>query len=433
MSDLKKVLIITYYWPPAGGPGVQRVLKFAKYLPEFGWQPLVLTVRHGEYPALDGSLAEEIPSCCRVYRTSSWEPYFLYKKFTGMKTEERIPVAVVAEKEANWKRRLSNWIRLNLFVPDARVGWKPFAVKEGKKIIEGEKPDVIFSSSPPPTVHLIAKKLAAWSGIKWVSDFRDPWTGIYHYDKAKRNPLSEKYDKYLERKTLRSCDRITVTSDGFFPDLENQKKISFIPNGFDMDDMIAVKDTRNSKFTIRYMGSMKSHEHVDSFFCVLKELSEKEDLKKSVKLDIIGKVSPFVIEAIEKKEIALEWNLTGYLEHQRAIHLIANSDLLLFIIGPGTRGEAIITGKLFEYLMVQKPIIAYGPLDGAANRILKKTGAGRMFDYEAKEEVKTFILELYHKWRRGSSGFKLNFNEIKKYDRKALTQRLVRVFEGSID
>jgi hypothetical protein len=157
---MKKVLIITYYWPPAGGPGVQRVLKFAKYLPEFGWQPLVLTVKNGEYPAYDKSLKNDIPPECKVYTTKSIEPFKLYKKFTGMAENEAIPVATLTENKKNWKKRLAYWIRLNLFIPDAKIGWIPFAVKAGKKIIQEEKPDIILSSSPPPTVHLIAKKLA---------------------------------------------------------------------------------------------------------------------------------------------------------------------------------------------------------------------------------------------------------------------------------
>src|SRR6056297_643237 len=153
---MKKVLIITYYWPPSGGPGVQRVLKFAKYLPEFGWQPIILTVKNGEYPAHDESLRKDIPESCKVYKTPALEPFSLYKKFTGMAEDERIPTAALTEKKTNWKKKVAHWIRLNLFIPDAKIGWIPYAVKAGKHIIQKENPDTIFSSSPPPTVNLIA-------------------------------------------------------------------------------------------------------------------------------------------------------------------------------------------------------------------------------------------------------------------------------------
>ncbi|MCK4715587.1 MAG: glycosyltransferase, partial [Candidatus Marinimicrobia bacterium] len=222
---MKKVLIITYYWPPAGGPGVQRVLKFAKYLPEFGWQPIILTVKNGEYPAIDNSLQKEIPANCKVYNTFSIEPNFVYKKFTGMGSDEKIPTAVLAAENTNWKKRLANWIRLNLFIPDAKIGWIPFAVRKGKKIIKAEKPDIIFSSSPPPTVHLIARKLAKWSGIKWVADFRDPWTDIYHYNDVKRSAWSLNRDKDKEKEIVTSADEIITVSQNV-AELLNEK----IPN-----------------------------------------------------------------------------------------------------------------------------------------------------------------------------------------------------------
>ena len=163
---MKKVLIITYYWPPSGGPGVQRVLKFAKYLPQFGWQPIILTVKNGEYPAIDETLEKDIPPECIVYKTNSWEPTNLYKKFAVMKKDEKIPVAVLSENNVSWKKKIANWIRLNLFIPDAKIGWIPFAVRKGKEIIKEHQPDVIFSSSPPHSLQFIAKKLAKWSGLK---------------------------------------------------------------------------------------------------------------------------------------------------------------------------------------------------------------------------------------------------------------------------
>jgi hypothetical protein len=193
---MKKVLIITYYWPPAGGPGVQRVLKFVKYLPELGWQPLVLTVKKGEYPAIDETLAKNIPPECKVFKTNIFEPSDLYKRFLGMDDKAKIPTAVLADNNPGLKKQIANLIRLNFFIPDAKIGWKKFAVEEGLKIIETEKPDLIFSSSPPPTVHLIAKKLAAKTNLKWVADFRDPWTDIHYYEKQPRLFFA----KYLDRK-----------------------------------------------------------------------------------------------------------------------------------------------------------------------------------------------------------------------------------------
>jgi hypothetical protein len=183
---MKKVLIITYYWPPAGGPGVQRILKFAKYLPDFGWQPLVLTVSKGEYPALDKSLYKEIPQEAEVFKTKSFEPNLLYKKFVGLDQDASIPISVLSEEKSSLKKSLAHWIRINFFIPDAKIGWQPFAITEGKRIIENHQPDIIFSSSPPPTVHLIARRLKKYARLKWVADFRDPWTDIHYYENQNR-------------------------------------------------------------------------------------------------------------------------------------------------------------------------------------------------------------------------------------------------------
>ena len=263
----KKVLIITYYWPPSGGPGVQRVLKFAKYLPEFGWEPIILTIKNGEYPAIDNTLLKDIPKNCKVYKSKAFQPSFLYRKFTGMKKDEKIPVASLANKDVNWKKRISNWIRLNIFIPDAKIGWLPFAIKEGKKIIQSEKPDIIFSSSPPPTVHLIAKKLAKWSRIKWIADFRDPWTDIHYLQNQKINPISKKFNKNLEIEVIKTCESATCVSENFVNLLTNQfnSKFNIITNGFDTETKFNVKKNPE-KFTILYIGGLTQNRYYPFFF-----------------------------------------------------------------------------------------------------------------------------------------------------------------------
>ena len=208
---MKKVLVVTYYWPPSGGPGVQRVLKFAKYLPAHGWEPIILTVKNGEYPSIDPSLAGDIPAGCSVHRSISFEPGGLYRPFVGLRSGEPIPVATLAVRDISWRQRWANWIRLNLFIPDAKIGWVPSALKAGRRIIRTTKPDLIFSSSPPQTVQLIAEKLARASGLPWVADYRDPWTRIFHYATSRRSAWARRYDRRLEERIVPAADeRITV-------------------------------------------------------------------------------------------------------------------------------------------------------------------------------------------------------------------------------
>jgi glycosyltransferase involved in cell wall biosynthesis len=425
---MKKVLIITYYWPPAGGPGVQRVLKFAKYLPEFGWQPIILTVQNGEYPAYDESLFADIPKECKVYKTPAIEPFALYKKFTGMNTDEAIPVATLTEKKTNWKKKLAHWIRLNLFIPDAKIGWIPYAVRAGKHIIRNEKPDIIFSSSPPPTVHLIARSLARWSRIKWVADFRDPWTEIYHYEKQKISNISSLLNTNMERSVLHKSNAVSVVSKAFFADI-GSIPIRQIPNGFDESDINQSPKTHNEIFTIRYMGSIKERQYVDNFFDILKELSCNKKFKNSIKLEVIGNVFPNVRDKITEKAIKdIQITFLGYRDHIEALNLISNADALLFIIGKGSRGKFITTGKLFEYIMTKKPIIAIGPIDGEANKIIQATHTGQMFGYSDYENLKGFILTIYTMWQENAS-FNCNNSIINNYTRRNLTEKLTKLFK----
>ncbi len=247
-QNLKKVLIISYYFPPSGGPGVQRILKFVKYLPSFGWEPVVLTVKDGDFPARDESLLNEIPANIKVYRTKIFEPYDLYRNMTGKKKNTAIDVENInKEGRKKFSEQIAEFIRATFFIPDARRGWLKYAVKEGKKIIDEEKPDLIFSSAPPYTCAMIAMKLKRYyfkkygRQIPWISDFRDAWTG--YLTSPKRWVLPAAIDASYERKTLDEADALTMVAngikddfDGKYPDISKDKKYFLIRNGFDSED-----------------------------------------------------------------------------------------------------------------------------------------------------------------------------------------------------
>ncbi len=273
---MKKVLIVTYYWPPAGGPGVQRILKFAKYLPEMGWEPIILTVSKGTYTALDPSLENDIPEYLKVFRSTCPEPDTLYKIFSGTKTGSTTPVGVLAAENLNWKKRMAHNIRLNYFIPDAKKYWRGFGVRAGKKIINDLNPDLIFSSSPPPTTHLIAHDLAKISGLPWVADFRDPWTKIHYYGENRSKRTQEK-DLKLEQLVLQNCTRATCVSDHFAKLLEcdDPEKIKIVHNGFDAADFIPNKN-KSDKFKMTYIGGLNPNRYYRSFFENLQSLFEQK-------------------------------------------------------------------------------------------------------------------------------------------------------------
>ena len=427
---MKKVLIISYYWPPAGGPGVQRILKYAKFLPENGWKPIILTVNKGEYPAVDESIQIEIPNDCTVIKCRSLEPYSIYKNFFGQGRDETIPIGVLTRQNLSWKKQIANLIRLNLFIPDARIGWYPYARKTGLKIIKRYKPEIILSSSPPATTHLIAQTLSRKSKIPWVADFRDPWTNIYHYDQLPKLKLIKKTDQFLENRVLKKASAVTVVSSNFFLENRNDRKIVLLPNGYDKLDMnFKGGNHNNKKFTIRYMGSLKIRQYVDSFYNILLELSSNIEFRDNICLEFIGYVDPLVRERIKNKQIPIEIVYHGYLPHQKALYLVSKADLLLHIIGT-SRYEKVVTGsKLFEYLMVQKPILSYGPKGGEADRILTETGGGKMFDFNDKSGAVNYLKYYFKLWKRKDFSFSPNLDKIKSFDRSNLTKELVQIFE----
>ncbi len=422
---MKKALIVTYYWPPAGGPGVQRVLKFTKYLPEFGWEPIVLTVEKPDAPIYDESLINDVSKQCKVYRSKGFEPFDLYKKFTG-KTDENIPNDVLIKKDVSFKEKFAKWVRANLFIPDAKIGWLHSAVKKGLEIIEKENIDIIFSSAPPPTVAMIGRKLSQKTGLKWVSDFRDPWLEIVYYQSLKRSKITVTLDSYLEKQCMRKANVITTISDEMaklFNSKAGSEKSVVIPNGFDEDDFYAEEFPKNKSFTIAYTGTI-SKDRVP--YPLLKALLKAKDDELNVRLKFAGRFCPEFYDEIKKLNIEDLFEITGFVPHSESTKILQSSDALLLIVDNVPDNKGFLTGKMFEYLGCRKPIFAIGPLDGDANKIIQETGAGEMVGYKDDEGAYNLLKKLFIEWETGVNTFKFI---VDKYSRRNLTQKLVEIFE----
>ncbi len=427
---MKKVLIITYYWPPAGGPAIQRILKFVKYLPQFGWQPVILTVQNGNYPVIDHSLEKDIPADCRVYKTKSIEPFNLYKKFIGKKSDEKIPDYILDSNKDNLKEVISGWIRLNLFIPDSRIGWIPFAVKAGHTIIKNENIDLIFSSSPPHTVQIIAKRLARKTKIKWIADFRDPWVDILHYEVTKRSALTEFFDSQLEKSALKHADTIICVNQQIIENFKRRVKNKYftIYNGFDEEDFINIIKKQSDKFRITYAGSLPESSNLSTVLLTLKNIDE--DVRKNIELFFYGSVNQTVRNEIEELKLTDMVKLNPYVPHQRLIEYLVNSDILLLVVPETAKNKGIITGKLFEYLATGNFILALGPKAGEAAKILEKTHGGRIYDYH--EDLTEIFKQRYVSWLK-KDAFTSNIEEINKFSRKNQTRTLVHIFEEVIN
>jgi glycosyltransferase involved in cell wall biosynthesis len=417
---LKKVLVITYYWPPSGGPGVQRVLKFCKYLPEFGWEPIVLTVKDGEYPNIDLSLEKEAEDLdIRVIKTKTSEPFALYKWMTGKKS---MPSYELNKSKSGLLSNLSKWIRMNYFIPDARKGWIPYGVEAVRELLKKEKIDVIFSSGPPHSLHFIAKKLKEEFSVPWVADFRDPWTDLFYYDGHERSASAVRKDAEMEKEILNSADSVTAVSDGT-KELLIEKVTDLdafvIHNGFDSDDFSGITANRNvdGKKIITYVGSMAKSQVSEGFFRAVSDLVHKE--KKTIEIRFVGNVHEKALELIHEYNLENQVNRLGYIEHQEVIRKLLESDLLLLVIPNTKKSKLIITGKLYEYLKSEKPILAIAESDGDAARIINDTASGSVFDYDDAEGITSFLNKEDHQ----------KPIQVEQFSRRELTKTLVNVLE----
>jgi len=432
-KDLNNLLIITYYFPPAGGPGVQRILKFIKYLPDFGWNPVVITVRNGDFPALDPSLNADIPAQTPIYRVTAYEPYALYRKITGKNSTAHIPVGVLAKQTNDTlAEKLSKWIRANLFIPDARIGWILPVYRQATKIIIKHDIKAVLSSSPPHSLQLAAKLIAHKSKLPWICDLRDPWTGIYYYQHLKRLKHALLLDKKLERSVLQSADIITTVSPALvkhFKKIAKQNNCLLLPNGYDPADMnVSAQKSSEKNFTLSYIGNLKANQNIVTLWRVIRELiAEKRIFSENIQLKLIGKVHPEVRQAIMEQGLEKYLKIEGYVPHNEAIRQMKTASVLLYIIPQAPDNKGILTGKFFEYLASGPPLFAIGPPDGDAARILARVNGGIVLDYDMQEAMKTLLLQLFQAWQTNSlPKFSPDQSKISQFNRSVLTHKLAQ-------
>ena len=423
---MKRVLIITYYWPPSGGSGVQRWLKMSKYLPENGWQPVIYTPEEGEFPIIDTSLEKDVSPEAEVIRRPIVEPYTLYKRFLGVKETETVKAGFIKEngKKAGWKEKLSLWIRGNCFIPDARCWWVKPSVRYLKSYLKEHPVDAIISTGPPHSMHLIAMKLKEALGIPWIADFRDPWTEIDYYNDLHLTRWADRKHHRLEREVLTLADKVvTVAPDGArrLGRLGN-RNVRTIYNGFDRDDNTQLSVNLTDTFTITYLGVLSKTQNPENFWQVLGELvKENENFCKNLKINLIGQIDSSVMQSIAENGLNHHVSLSPYVPHEQvsAVHRSSTLLLLFLMADSEPRAKGLLTGKLFEYLASGRPILCIGPEDGDAAQILKETHAGQTVSFENKEKMKEVVRNLYQNYLE--NGLPSNKSEeIEKYSRRAL-------------
>ena len=421
---MKRVLIITYYWPPSGGSGVQRWLKMSKYLPEYDWQPVVYTTENAEYPIIDHTLEKDVCPEAEVLRHPIVEPYNFYKKFLGINKQEKVKVGFASEsKKSGWKEKLSVWIRGNCFIPDARCWWVNPSVKYLKDYLKTHPVDAIISTGPPHSMHLIAMKLKKETGLTWIADFRDPWTEIDFYDELHLTRWADSRQHKLEHQVLTQADRIVTIGWDCARSLGRlgNRNVRVIPNGYDWEiDANQPTIPQTKEFTLTHLGVVTPSRNTEQLWAALKELKEENaEFGKNLKIRLVGQVDQSVAQSLTAAGLMDNTEIIPYIPHDKVPQMQQSSQVLLLLINNTPNAKGIITGKLFEYLASGRPILCIGPEDGDAAKIINETHAGIAVNFENKKKMKEAITQYYQRYQENTLLSNSNLNN-EKYSRHAL-------------
>ncbi len=419
-TTLKKVLIITYYWPPSGGAGVQRWLKFCKYFSDYDVQPFVLTVdeNYAEYPLYDESLESEVPDTVQVIKTKTWEPFTVYKKLTGKKT---IQAGQVSKKDGGG---VAGFLRANVFVPDPRMFWKRYALPEARRLIKEYGINNVITTGPPHSVHLIGRQLARELDINWISDFRDPWSKFMFTEQLNRLPVVQRYEERLERAVADESDKIiTVTRriERFFSSLTSTP-VHYISNGYDIAPVATEALPHYDKYVLSYIGNFRETQDVQAFWTALKRLQEEQIISPSnFSLHLIGTISPRIDERIAAYGLEGLIRRFGYVLLPEAEKEMWVANQLLLILPQVSSVDSIVTGKIYDYLATRNPILAIGPTEGDLNDLLKECHRDECLKYTDEEGIYDSIKREFNYWKKNKTIRKVDDQTYTKYSRQKLT------------
>lgn len=410
---------------------MQRWLKFSKYLPEYGWQPVIYTPDNPEAPADDPSLLKDIHPETEVVKRSIWEPYSMYKRFVGMDSGDRINAGFLKENEQPEKKEgISVWIRGNLFIPDARRFWIKPSVRFLKTYLKKHPVDAIISTGPPHSMHLIAFGLKRKLKLPWIADFRDPWTEIDFYDQLRLTRRSDRKHKTQEKNVLQGADRVVVIGQQMAErfHLRNKVQAEVIANGFDEADFSDGPESEKSIFSIVHVGALNADRNHPEFWRVIAELrTEKPELASRLKIKLVGKTDVSVHQDIRENGLEELVEMVAYLPHDQVIPMLQSASVLYLSINNTPNARSIRTGKLFEYLAARRPILGIGPKDGDAAEVIRECKAGEMVEFGDADRLKTVLTDWLSKHEKGE--LQNLDTQASKYSRKNLTAQLAGLLD----
>ncbi len=426
-----KVLIVLYYWPPAGGPGVQRWLKFVKYLKEFNIIPTVFVPENPHYPTIDESLEYEVTPDIEVIKTPIKEPYKVANVFSEKETNTLSKGIIKENQKQSLLQKAMLFTRGNLFIPDARALWIKPSVKRISKLFKDRSFDALITTGPPHSLHRIGFHLKEkFPDLVWISDFRDPWTNIGYHDQLRLNESSKKKHQQMEKEVLTTADSIIVTSPGTQEEFQTKtnKPVHLITNGYDDADVNFEPDEH---FSLAHIGTLLSERNPENLWEAIAELVQEDKVFESnLELRFVGQVSESLVESIHKHKLQDHARFLGYMSHKQAQQEMFNAQVLLLIEKNKSETQDIIPGKLFEYFQSQRPILGIGPKDWDVSSIIKTHHCGFTFGYEDKDEIKYCIKAYYEAYMKGK--LFIQPKGIENYHRKQLTEKLAEVIRHQV-
>ncbi|MEM8557534.1 MAG: glycosyltransferase [Bacteroidota bacterium] len=437
---MRRLLVVAYYFPPSGGPGVQRLLKFVKYLPARGWQPTVLTVEAGAYPSLDPSLATDIPTNVAVHRTKALDPFGVYAKATGRAKAEVVTVGAV-DQAPSLVERLARFARANVFVPDARVGWVPYATRAARRLLRdaeqaGQPFDAVLTSGPPHSAHLIGRVLHRKTGLPWVADFRDPWARHALADVLPMTAAAAAFDARIERSVLREATRLVTVSPTWQQHLADQAgrpaaDVAVVHNGYDAEDFeeLGPASADADVFTLTHVGSLYATRDPVALWDALADLRSDEAIPK-LRVRLVGSVAGEVRASLQARGLYEVTEIEPYVPHDAAIAAMRSATALLLTIEPFVLDAGMITGKLYEYLAAGRPVVALGPAHGDAAAMLRDTGGGVLHARTDTAGLAATIRGHYDGWAAGTPRSGADTEAVAPFSREAQTGRLAAVLDA---
>ena len=437
---MKRVLIISYYWPPTGGSGVQRWVKFAKYLPSEGWQPVIYTPENPEQLAVDESLAAEVPEAAEVVKTRIIEPYELYKKLLRRSghSKEAVEVNPVNAQNKSLLQKAAMWVRGNLFRPDPRCLWIGPSVRFLKKYLSEHPVDLIVSTGPPQSMHMIGLRLSRETGLPWIADFRDPWTKIFYFKHLAMTPATERWHKKMEKMVLDEASAVVAVSPLVQQEFQamTDTPVELITNGFDECDFSSEPCTEayggaSQEFTITHTGLFAADGNPTVLWDVLAEKCHADEaFRKLLRIKLIGKTDDQILKALKDRGLEESLINMGYQTHSVAVEQQRQASVLILPLRKEPEYKAVLPGKLFEYLASQRPILGIGQPDGAMAMIVNETGTGTVIDWNDKEGISQYIEQC---WKRHLEGrLSSDGADLSRFTRRSLTRRMAGLFDKII-